>query len=132
MVRQAAPSAFVFSAGAYRGHYVARLVQRGVAMVRYLAAQPSPLMVGFVTKPCPARLVPTTTTSKAWSGHGSGSWAELAFAAGHGITLEVFWCAPSQPQWPTWWGNWQPAGFSVAPAFYHSARLLPSLQQAAF
>lgn len=117
MVRQAAgPGCLVFRVEHFSArHYVGRLVQRGVAMVHLLASQPQPLMVGFVTQPCPVGLIPSTKSGHCWAGYGSGSWAELAFAAAHGVPVQVYWCAPGPPILPASWGQWLiPAGIGSA------------------
>jgi len=97
----------VFSAAAFSGPWVARLVARSCALVRFLAASGGCLVV-FPGRPCPGRVVP----GPSWvSGGGSGSWASAAFAVGLGVPVLVW--LPSgcaAPGWlrplvgfPGWW-----------------------------
>ncbi|AXH76799.1 MAG: hypothetical protein [Caudoviricetes sp.] len=58
-----------------RGAFAAR----SVACVRWVAAR-SGLWVSFPSSPCPAGLLPSPSSSRCFSGFGSGSWASLAFA----------------------------------------------------
>ena len=50
----------------------------------------SGLWVSFPSVPCPPSLVPSSSSSKCFSGFGSGSWASLAFAVGSGVPSLVF------------------------------------------
>ena len=83
----------------------ALLVQKVAPEVHGTAA-----LVGFVSGPCPAGVVP----ARSWrSGRpASGSWSELALGVGLGVpSVVVFWCAsgpPALPAWPS--GSWAPAG----------------------
>ena len=95
------PGASVFFASSFgsgRGSFAAR----SVACVRAVAAAGAclpPLWVGFPSGACPAGLVPSASSSRAFCGSGSGSWASLAFAAGSGVPCLVFGFAP-----PSGWG----------------------------
>ena len=97
-VRAALPGAVVFrvaSFGSGRWAFAAR----SAALVRAVAASPSPLFVAFVSAPCPAGVVP----SRSFRGLGSGSWGAVALAVGLGVPVRVFWCgsvpAPAFPAW---------------------------------
>jgi hypothetical protein len=88
--RGAFPSARVFSvvSGAFgrgRGAFAAR----SVAFVRALGSLGG-LLVSFPAGACPAGLLPSVSSSRAFSGGGSGSWASLAFAVGSGVSCLVF------------------------------------------
>lgn len=73
--------------GAGRGAFAAR----STACVRAVAAAGSGgLWVSFPCSACPAGLVPRASSSKCFSGHGSGSWGSLAFALGSGVPCLVF------------------------------------------
>ena len=109
-VRSAAPGARVFRAASFAGPWRGRLAARSAAMVRFVAASPSPLLVGFVSGSCPAGLVPSPAASACFAGVGSGSWASLALAAGLGVPVVVFWCGPGPVALPPAWGSWVAAG----------------------
>ena len=95
------PGASVFTAASFgvgRGSFAAR----SVAVVRAVVAAGGflpPLWVSFPSGACPAGLVPSASSSRAFCGSGSGSWASLAFAAGSGVPCLVFGWAP-----PASWG----------------------------
>ncbi len=94
------PSAHVFSvyefgASPSRGAFAAR----SVAFVQALAARDG-VLVSFPSSPCPVGLLPSASSSRAFSGLGSGSWASLALAVGRGVQCFVF--APFGV--PTGWG----------------------------
>lgn len=101
--RAAFPSASVFAAASFgsgRGSFAAR----SVAVVRAVAAAGASagsggLWVSFPSGACPAGLAPSASSSRCFSGSGSGSWASLAFAAGSGLSCLVFGFAP-----PASWG----------------------------
>lgn len=108
--RSAFPSARVFSASAFgsgRGAFAAR----SVAVVRAVAAAGG-LWVSLPSSPCPAGLVPSSSSSRCFCGSGSGSWASLAFALGSGVPCLVFcpsgvpagWGLSSVPGCPGWFG----------------------------
>jgi hypothetical protein len=93
-----------------RGAFAAR--SRGVVLAvarrRFFAGS---AFVGFVSSPCPSGVVP----ARSWrSGRPpSGSWSSLALAAGLGVPVFVFWCAPGSPSLPAWpGGSWSPAASS--------------------
>ena len=81
------PAARVFSVssfGASRGAFAAR----SVAFVRALSV--GGVLVSFPSGVCPVGLVPSLSSSRCFSGLGSGSWASLAFAVGLGVQSLVF------------------------------------------
>lgn len=81
--RGAFPSARVFSAASFgsgRGSFAAR----SVAVVRAVQSAGG-VWVCFPSGVCPAGLAPSASSSRAFCGAGSGSWASLAFAAGLGL-----------------------------------------------
>ena len=96
------PGASVLSAASFgsgRGSFAAR----SVACVRSVAAAGSGpagsflggLWVSFPSGPCPGGLVPSASSSRCFSGSGSGSWASAAFAVGSGLPVLVFgFCPP--------------------------------------
>lgn len=117
LVRSAAsgsPALAVFSVaagpwGRGRGAFAAR----SSALVSAVAASgPGSGFVGLVSSPCPAGLVPSSSSSRCFAGLGSGSWAGAAFAAGLGLPVVVFWFAPGSPELPASWGSWVPAAAS--------------------
>ncbi|MGK7894077.1 MAG: hypothetical protein AB4372_10740 [Xenococcus sp. (in: cyanobacteria)] len=87
---------------------------RSVACVRSLGA--GGLWVSFPSAPCPSGLLPSASSSRCFSGSGSGSWASLAFAVGSGLSCLVF--LGSVP-FPLGWGlspvPGAPGWFGVAP-----------------
>lgn len=103
------------------GRTPAALVARSVRMVQAVAAGGAgSCLVGFVSSPCPQAkrrgggqpLSPSSSSSRCFSGYGSGTWASLAFAAGLGLPVIVFCCGiiPGEAL-PRWWpGQWVPAG----------------------
>ena len=105
------PSATVLQAssfGSSRGIFAAR----SVAVVRAVAAADG-LWVCFPSSPCPAGLLPSASSSRAFCGAGSGSWASLAFALGSGVPCLVFlgsvpcpagWGLSPMPGWSGWFG----------------------------
>lgn len=93
-----AGSVQVFSAsdfGVSRGSFAAR----SVAFVRALSAGGG-VLVSFPSGVCPTGLLPSSSSSRCFSGLGSGSWASLAFAVGLGVQSFVF--SPSGV--PSGWG----------------------------
>ncbi len=109
--RGAFPLARVFSVSAFgsgRGAFAAR----SAAFVRALATGGG-VLVSFPSSPCPAGLLPSASSSRAFCGSGSGSWASLAFAVGSGVPCFVF--APFGV--PSGWGFAACGGgwFSFAP-----------------
>lgn len=111
-VRSAAGArARVFRASAFRqpgARWAAALVARSVALARAVAGSPSPALVGFVSIPCPAGLLPSPSPSACFCGLGSGTWATLALAAGLGVPVFAFLCGPSPSALPASWGQWLP------------------------
>jgi len=107
-VRSAALGAVVFSvASGQWGRGRGAFAGRSAALVRHVAAVgPScAALVGFVSSPCPVGVVP----GQSWSVGGSGSWSSLALAAGLGLPVYIFWCAPGAFVPPSWLGAfWSP------------------------
>lgn len=72
------------------------------------------LWVSFPISACPAGLLPSSSSSRAFCGSGSGSWASLSFAVGSGVPCVVF--LGSLPV-PSGWGfapvSGSPGWFSV-------------------
>lgn len=102
----------VFSASSFgvgRGSFAAR----SVAFVRALATGGG-VLVSLPSSPCPSGLLPSASSSRAFCGSGSGSWASLAFAVGSGVPCWVF--APFGV--PSGWGFVDCGGgwFSFSPA----------------
>jgi hypothetical protein len=111
--RSAFPAARVFSAASFgrgRGAFAAR----SSAFVTALAGAGG-CLVSFPSGPCPAGLVPSSSSSRAFCGAGSGSWASLALAVGLGVPCFVWLPAGVCP--PSGWGfSGLGAGwFSVVP-----------------
>ena len=109
-VRVFRASSFAVSGAPWSAAWVAR----SVAFVRALAGSPAPLLVAFVSGPCPAGLVPSSSPSRCFRGLGSGSWASLALAVGLGVPVAVF-SLPASPGAVVWglplsWGSWSAAG----------------------
>ncbi len=98
--RVARPGASVFrvaSFGRGRGAFAAR----SVACVRSVAV-PGGVWVSFPAGACPAGLVPSSSSSRAFCGLGSGSWASLSFAVGLGVPCAVW--LPAGLVVPAGWG----------------------------
>ncbi len=131
-VRAACPQALIFSVRASAFAQLpphAALVARSSALVRSVAASGAGAgFVGFVVSPCPAGLVPASPR-RCFRGHGSGTWATLAAAAGAGVPVVVFWCGMAAPMLPQW-GAWQPA--AAAGRWSRGWRLVPSVQSSFF
>lgn len=83
--------------GSGRGAFAAR----SIACVRAVGAAGG-LWVSFPCSACPPGLLPSSSSSRAFSGSGSGSWASLAFAVGLGISCLVF--LPDGIPCPSGWG----------------------------
>jgi hypothetical protein len=87
--RSELPSAVVFRVSDFgfsgRGAFAAR----SVACVRWVAVRGGG-WVSFPSSPCPPGLAPSSSSSRCFSGFGSGSWASLAFAVGCGLPCAVF------------------------------------------
>ncbi len=100
--RSAFPSAVVLSVasgawGSGRGAFAGR----SVACVRRVASLGG-VWVSFPAGACPAGLLPSSSSSRCFSGSGSGSWASLAFALGLGLPCLVF--LPVGVACPSGWG----------------------------
>lgn len=109
-VRSLVPSARVFSVAdvgfSGRGAFAAR----SVACVDAVAAAGG-VWVSFPASPCPVGLVPSSRSSRCFSGGGSGTWASLAYAVGLGVPCCVF--LPSGVECPSGW----PLGWSAGSWF---------------
>lgn len=92
VVRIACPNAHVFSvASGEFGQGKSAFARRSVACVQAVATAGSAgLWVSFPASACPAGLLPSASSSRCFSGSGSGSWASLAFALGSGVPCLVF------------------------------------------
>ena len=64
------------------------------------------IWISFPANPCPTGLMPSVSSTKCFSGFGSGSWASLAFNIGLGTKSLVY--SPSGV--PTGWGLHQVPG----------------------
>lgn len=64
--------------------------RRSISVVIGVSRSGSGLWVSFPSGPCPVGLVPSSSSSRAFCGSGSGSWASLSLAAGLGIPCLVF------------------------------------------
>lgn len=62
---------------------------RSTACVKAVAAAGG-LWVSFPCSACPVGLLPSGSSSKCFSGSGSGTWASLAYALGSGVPCLVF------------------------------------------
>lgn len=107
VVRLACPRAQVFSvASGQFGEGKSAFARRSTACVQAVAAAGSGgLWVSFPSGRCPAGLLPSSSSSRCFSGSGSGTWASLALAVGLGVPLLVFLPA----------GVVSPAGWGLAP-----------------
>lgn len=77
------PSARVFSVASFgsgRGAFAAR----SVAVVRAVQSAGG-VWVSFPSGACPSGLAPSASSSRAFCGAGSGTWASLSFAVGLGL-----------------------------------------------
>lgn len=109
------PSAHVFSvyefaASPSRG----ALAARSVAFVQALAARDG-VLVSFPSSPCPAGLLPSSSSSRTFCGLGSGSWASLALAIGRGVSCFVYAPFGVPPNWGlvacgSGWFSFTPSG----------------------
>jgi hypothetical protein len=104
LVRAAYPSAVVFRVSGPR--FPGALVARSVRFVQFVAGSGSGCgLVGFVSVPCPAGLVPSRFSSRCFAGFGSGTWASLALAVGLGVPVVVFFCHSGMGLLPGWPGG---------------------------
>jgi len=94
------PRARVFSASAF-GVGRSSFARRSVAVVSAVASAGG-CWVSFPSSPCPVGLVPSASSSRCFSGSGSGSWASLAFALGSGVPCFI--CLPAGVSVPAGWG----------------------------
>lgn len=99
IARESFPGASVFSVvpGSGRGGFAARSVRVARACVAG-----SGLWVSFPSSACPAGLLPSSSSGRAFCGSGSGSWASLSFAVGSGLPCLVF--LPPDIVPPVGWG----------------------------
>ncbi len=86
--------------------FAGALAARSAAFVRAVAVSSSPLLVAFVSAPCPAFLRPSSSPAACFCGLGSGSWASLALAVGLGVPVRVFVCGGGRSALPASWGSW--------------------------
>ena len=92
VVRVACPHATVFTvASGQFGRGKSAFARRSIACVQAVAnADCGGLWVSFPGSMCPPGLLPSASSSRCFSGSGSGSWASLAYALGCGIPCLVF------------------------------------------
>ncbi len=102
-IAAAHPAALVFRASQFSGLGRAAYAARAAAAIRHLAGLPRPVFVCFPRVPAPAPLRPGL---RSWQSCGSGSWSEVALAAGLSLPVLVFLPAGIQP--PASLGAWQP------------------------
>lgn len=100
--RERFPAAEVFSVasgrwGQGRGAYAAR----STACVRVVKAAGG-LWVSFPASPCPAGLLPSSSSSRCFNNFSAGTWSSLALALGSGVPCLV--CLPSGVAVPKGWG----------------------------
>ena len=109
--RSSFPSATVLQASSF-GSGPGAFAARSVAVVRAVAAADG-LWVSFPCSPYPAGLLPSASSSRAFCGSGSGSWASLAFAVGSDVASLVFlgslpcprgWGLSPVSGWSGWFG----------------------------
>ena len=109
--RSSFPSATVLQASSF-GSGRGSFARRSVAVIEAIKAA-NGLWVAFPSSACPAGLMPSASSSRAFSGSGSGSWASLAFALGSGVPSLVFlgslpcpagWGLSPVPGWSGWFG----------------------------
>lgn len=121
--RLAFPAAEVFAVSSGRwGVGRGAFAGRSVACVSAVSAAGG-LWVSFPSSHCPAGLSPSASSSRCFSGSGSGSWASLAFALGRGVPCLVFapfgvpasWGLVAVPGQPGWFGCAAALGASPAP-----------------
>ncbi|MEI6776217.1 MAG: hypothetical protein WCK70_04920 [Chloroflexales bacterium] len=86
--RQIRPSARVFVA-ADHGDGPQSFATRSITCVRATVAAGG-IWCAFPASPCPAGLAPSASSRRAFSGHGSGTWASLALALGLGLPTLVY------------------------------------------
>jgi len=113
-VRGLFPGAVVLSVGSgVFGSGRSAFARRSVAVVGRVASLGG-VWLSFPSSPCPSGLFPSSSSSRCFSGSGSGSWASLAFAVGSGVPCLVF--LPPGVSAPSWLvpsgGGW----FSSVPA----------------
>lgn len=120
--RSAFPGASVLAASSFgsgRGSFAAR----SVACVRAVAVAGAGsagsflggLWVSFPSSPCPAGLLPSASSSRAFCGAGSGSWASAAFAVGSGLPVLVFgWVPPAGWGFVSLGGGWWFSGWPAS------------------
>lgn len=95
------PSAVVFRASSFGvGRW--SFVRRSVALVSSLASSPAPVLISVPACACPVGLLPSASSSRAFSGRGSGSWASCSLAVGLGIPVVLV--LPSHLSAPAGWG----------------------------
>ena len=101
----------VFRASSF-GSGRSSFARRSVAVVSAVAAAGG-CWVSFPSSPCPAGVVPSSSSSRCFCGGGSGSWASLAYAAGCGVPCFV--CLPAGVAAPPWLSSVGGGWFVTAP-----------------
>jgi len=107
---QIRPSARVFVAADY-GDGPQSFAARSITCVRATVAAGG-IWCAFPSSLCPVGLAPSASSHRAFSGHGSGTWASLALALGLGLPTLVYlppgvpapWCALSAIECG-WWSS---------------------------
>lgn len=82
-------SVFVADSKAFGPISRSAFARRSTACVREVAKQDG-LWLSFPSVPCPNGLVPSSISSKAFSGKGSGTWASAALAIGMNVKFAMF------------------------------------------
>ncbi|NTU58906.1 MAG: hypothetical protein HGB00_08350 [Chlorobiaceae bacterium] len=101
-VRNVVPGAEVFRV---EGSGPGAFALRSVAMVKACKESRGWVaLAAYPSAPCPARLVPSGSSSACFNGSGSGTWATAAYAVGIGVPIVVF----GQVELPEWGGKWEP------------------------
>lgn len=96
-VRSAVPSATIFRASDF-GSGKSSFARRSIAMIDSLPS--GSILVAFPDKSCPGKLSPNASASRCFCGSGSGTWATIAYAAGRGHEIYLYYDTP--PAWGKW------------------------------
>jgi len=120
--RAAFPGASVLAASSFgsgRGSFAARSAAcvRAVVVAGAGAAGSflGGLWVSLPSGPCPSGLLPSASSSRAFCGSGSGSWASAAFAVGSGLPVLVFGvCPPASWGFASLGGGWWFSGWPAS------------------
>lgn len=84
----------IFSASDY-GKGRSSFARRSIAVVDQVASQGG-AWISIAGSACPEGLLPSHSSSRAFSGKGSGTWASLAYAIGKGCDCYL-WCIDAPP-----------------------------------